>query len=157
MIPKPYKPPHLIENHRPISLLEVPGKAYEKILNSELNDHLESNNLLSKYQLGFRKGKGTDMALAIIHETVAIHLAQHHYTRIVLRDVKGAFDKVWHDGLIYKLGQLNTPNNLLRSIHSFLRQRTAIIQRKRVQSQSFALRAGVPQGAMLSPALRAKD
>ena len=76
MIPKPYKPRHHIENYRPISLLEVPGKAFEKILNSELNKHLERNNLLSEYQLGFRRGNGTDMALAITHETIATHLAK---------------------------------------------------------------------------------
>ena len=91
--------------------------------------------------------------IAVIHKTIAAHLAKHHYFTIILRDVKGIFDKVWHEGLIYKLGRLNITNNLYRALRSFPHHRTVNIQRKKAKTQSFILRVGVPQETMLSPTL----
>ena len=103
MIPKPNKKTDQIENFRPISLLEIPGKILEKIIEIDLKYHLENEEILNNNQYGFRKGRGTETALAIFHETVAKHLASKGMISIVLRDVKGAFDKVWHKRLKYNI------------------------------------------------------
>lgn len=66
LIPKRGKDLHHPNNYRPISLLEVTGKTYERLLNSRLRLHLDSNNLLSNKQFGFRHHSSTEDALNII-------------------------------------------------------------------------------------------
>ena len=99
MIPKQGKNQNRVENYRPISLLEVPGKILERIISVEVTQHLEDENVLSINQHGFRKGRGTYTAIALAHETCAKNINNGKFVSIVLRDVKGAFDKVWHHGL----------------------------------------------------------
>ncbi len=48
-----------MDNYRPISLLNNFSKILEKIVSTRLTDFLESNNLLSKFQFGFRKSHST--------------------------------------------------------------------------------------------------
>jgi len=50
-------------NYRPISLLSVFDKLFEKVMYNHLYQHLEYNNILYKYQFGFRKNHGTNLAL----------------------------------------------------------------------------------------------
>ena len=56
--------PHTIlpESRRPISLLSVFDKLFEKVMYNRLYQHLEYNNILYKYQFGFRKNHGTNLA-----------------------------------------------------------------------------------------------
>ena len=81
-------------NYRPISLLEVPGKIYERVVQGRLNAFLNDNNIIKDRQHGFRPLKGTSTALTIIHETIANSLANKNQVYVVLRDVSKAFDKV---------------------------------------------------------------
>ena len=53
-----------------------------------------------------KHGRDTDTAIALTHGTIAKSIKNGRVVLIVLRDVKGAFDKVWHDGLRYKLGDI---------------------------------------------------
>lgn len=53
-LPKPHKSPYSHINYRPISLLSVPGKIFEKLINNRLVHHLKTNNLLHRDQHGFR-------------------------------------------------------------------------------------------------------
>ncbi|XP_069989444.1 uncharacterized protein [Penaeus vannamei] len=83
-------------DQRPISLLEKPGKNFERIINSRLHQHLELNNLLIPRQFGFRNFKSTSTAIDLAYEEIALGLADNNKVNIVLRDVAKAFDKVWH-------------------------------------------------------------
>ena len=65
-IPKVGKSPTEHINYRPISLLNVPGKIFEKIINSRRIHHLEINDLQNPRQHGFRKNRGTDTATSIL-------------------------------------------------------------------------------------------
>ena len=68
-LPKPNKTPYEHVSYRPISLLEVPGKIFEKLLNRRLLRLLDNREMHNKRQHGFRPNRGTDTALAILHET----------------------------------------------------------------------------------------
>ena len=72
---------------------------------------------------------------------------------VTLRDVSKAFDKVWTDGLKYKLLNLPLPTQLKRILCNFITDRTAAIRVKDHVGPSFPLLSGVPQGACLSPSL----
>lgn len=153
LIPKPDKSPYIPQNYRPISLLEVPGKFFERIINMRLKTYLETNNKYNINQFGFRAGRGTTHALAIITEKIAQHKADKGQCQIIFRDVTKAFDKVWHCGLHYKILQLQLPLTLEKLLCDFLSDRTASIKVNNFIGPSFNLNCGVPQGSVLSPTL----
>ena len=140
-------------NYRPISLLEVPGKIFGKILNIRIMNYLERNNLLNKNQYGFRKGRGTQVAITALYERIA--LAQRNKSRcnVVCRDISKAFDKVWHNGLKYKILNLNLPNIIEKIFCNFITDRSAKIRIGQVTGPPIPLLSGVPQGSILSPTL----
>ena len=90
-------------NYRPITLLELPAKILERIINNRFYRFCEENQIFHVNQYGFRKGRGTDIALARINEIIAINQRWKHHCNVVCRDISKAFDKIWHDGLRYKV------------------------------------------------------
>lgn len=153
LIPKPGKSPHHAINYRPISLLEVPGKLLERIINRKLREHLEDNHLYHRSQYGFRQSLGTNHALALTTETIAQQKADRGQCQIVLRDITKAFDKVWHLGLKYKILHLGLPTTFEKLLCYFLDDRKAKIKVGNFMGNSFQLGCGVPQGSVLSPTL----
>ena len=62
LIPKANEPTTGPSNYRPISLLEVPGKIFEKIINKKIREYIEDKHILPDYQHGFRSNRGTETA-----------------------------------------------------------------------------------------------
>jgi hypothetical protein len=152
-IPKPGKSPLQHQNYRPISLLSVPGKTFEKLINRRLMTFLTINNLHLHNQHGFRPGLGTSTATALMYEHVAVGRANKLKLNIILRDISKAFDKVWHQGLVFKIMTNNFPDYLIRIIYSYLQDRNAKIRIGEFVGEAFSLDSGVPQGGCLSPTL----
>ena len=93
------------QNYRPISLLPVLGKIFEKIIFEKLYCHLCNNGLITPHQSGFRPGDSAiNQLLSITHKIYsAFEELPSKETRAVFLDLSKAFDRVWHEGLIYKL------------------------------------------------------
>ena len=153
LIPKPGKSPHETTSYRPISLLEMPGKILERIINKRLTTYLEDNNIHNNRQYGFRPHRGTATAISLAYEEIALGLANKQQTNIILRDISKAFDKVWHAGLKHKLINLHLPDNFTRLLCNFLDNRTASIRLEHYLGPPIPLRSGVPQGSVISPTL----
>ena len=153
MTPKTDKDNRHPLSYRPITLLEIPGKLLERVINDRLYKYLETNNLMNKNQIGFRRGLGTEQAILKIYEMVAVNQRERHQCNIVCRDVAKAFDRIWHQGLKYKIMKLNLPDILEKIVCNFLDNRTAQIKMDGKLSDRFSLRSGVPQGSVLSPTL----
>jgi hypothetical protein len=85
----------------------------------------------------------------------AITLAQlaHEYCLIVYLDIEGAFDSVWHDGLLFKLHSVGVGDQMLAWLYSYFQNRTVQVQVGVNKSEPKSVRVGVPQGAVLSPTL----
>ena len=153
LIPKPQKNPHLPENYRPISLLEILGKTYERILNSRMRTFLEVNALYSPQQFGFRSGASTEDALNSIIAYLKFNTL-FFKSALVTKDVKKAFDTVWQTGLKYKIcDKFNLPDLTKRTLCNFLDNRSTRIRHLDTFSDFFSPQAGVPQGSVLSPTL----
>ena len=153
--PKPGKDPKLPENRRPITLLEVPGKIWEKIINSRLRLYLEEKDKYYKHQHGFRQNRSTETALAIIYETIALNqLNKKHQCNIVCRDISRAFDKTWHNALKYKILHLELPLLYEKLLSSYIDNRKVNIRKENgTYGDTINIESGVPQGGILSPTL----
>ena len=94
----------LIKNYRPVSLLPACCKIFEKIIFNSLFKYLEGNNLLSGNQSGFRPDNScVDQLLSVTHEVYKAFDANPSLeVRGLFLDLSKAFDKVWHDGLMYR-------------------------------------------------------
>lgn len=152
MIPKGAKTAS-VADFRPISLLEVFGKLFERALRRRLLTAMEEGDVLSDMQFGFRTKRGTEMAIALVYETIAQKLSSGKRVNLVLRDVKSAFDKVWHVGLKYKVLKLPLMDNIKGALCSFLDDRTLEVWWGTARGGLVPLEAGTPQGAVLSPTL----
>ena len=139
---------NILKNYRPISLLPVCGKIY-----NSLYSYLESNNILSKSQSGFRKGDSCiSQLLAITHEIYSnFDACPSLVTRGVFLDISKAFDRVWHEGLLYKLKSYGISGPLLILIKSFLANRFQRVVLNGQTSNWKEILAGVPQGSILGP------
>ncbi len=153
LIPKANKQTTNPHNHRPISLLEVPGKMFEKIINHRLRNYLETNSLFPTSQHGFRQHRSTHTAIATLTEKLSQTLTTNKIATIVTRDISKTFDKVWHQGLNYKISLLNLPDTYVKLLSSFLNNRTASIAIKTHTGPPIPLLSGVPQGSNISPTL----
>ena len=151
--PKGNKDGRDVLNYRPITLLEVPGKVLEKTINDRFAEYLEDSNLFNENQYGFRRGLGTELALAKIYELIALNQRERSQCTLVCRDVSKAFDKVWHAGLKFKILGLQLPDIMEKMLCSFLGDRTAQIKLRNKLSEKFMLGSGVPQGSILSPTI----
>ena len=111
------------------------------------------NELISSNQSGFKPGDSCiNQLLAITHE-IYKSFDDGFEVRGVFLDISKAFDKVWHEGLIFKLKQNGISGNLLNLLCDFLRNRKQRVLLNGQISDWSDVRAGVPQGSMLGPLL----
>ena len=85
-----------------------------------LQKHLEDNGFFSKYQSGFRKSKSTNDHLFRLSQTIMESFNRGEHVIAAFLDVEKAFDNVWHNGLRYKIYQLDLPTKLCRWFSDFL-------------------------------------
>ena len=92
-----------VKNDRPISLLPIFPKVFERIIFIKMYNHLISNNLITKNQSGFRPNDSVTTQLIYLVHTIHSSLDINLDVRYIFLDMSKAFDKVWHQGLLYKL------------------------------------------------------
>ena len=145
----------LIKNYRPISLLPICGKMFGKIIFNNLYNYLNGNNLTTRNQSVFPPGDSTtNQLLYLVNE---IHKAFDDpkclEIRAVFLDISKAFDKVWHDGLLFKLNQNGILGSLLKLFEDYLHGRKQRVVLNGFYSDYSPIESGVPQGYVLGPLL----
>ena len=145
----------LTKNYRPISLLPICGKIFEKIIFNTLYPYLNVNNLITKNQSGFRPGDSTTNQLLFLVDEIhqAFENPKSLEVRAVFLDISKAFDKVWHEGLIFKMKQNGISGSLLKLFESYLYNRTQRVVLNGSYSDYSQIESGVPQGSVLGPLL----
>ena len=115
----------IVDNYRPVSLLPILGKIFERVIFNSIFEYLEENNLLCPNQSGFRPSDSCEyQLLSILHEIYkSFDCNPPKDVRGIFLDLSKAFDRVWHDGLIYKIKRIGIAGNSLKLIESFLSNR----------------------------------
>ena len=141
-------------NYRPISLLSVFDKLLEKLMLNRLNPFLNKNNILYKYQFGFRKNHATTHALTEVIDYIYKSLDEGNYVFGIYIDLKKAFDTVEHKILLYKLQYYGIRGLALEWFKSYLSNRKQFVLINDTYSNNIDLcEYGVPQGSVSGPIL----
>jgi len=149
------KDKNIVSNYRPVSLLPICGKILEKLIFDNLYKYIYSNNLISDKQSGYKHGDSTvKQLLSITHDIhKSFDASPTQEVRAVFLDISRAFDRVWHEGLLYKLKQIGLEGDMINILCSFLSDRKQRVVMDGKLSNWADTEAGVPQGSILGPIL----
>ena len=120
MLIKPDKPPSQTTSYRPISLLSAIMKLFERVIEKRLRKHLEDNGFFSKYSQALGNPSQQTTIFSVVFQTIMESFNRGEHVIAAFIDVEKAFDNVWHNGLKYKIYQLDLPIKLCRWLSDFL-------------------------------------
>ena len=140
-----------VSNLRPISLLPIPGKILERLMHNKLSSHIELNNILTKFQGGYQKGKSTIDSISVFVDNILLNRNKGAFTVAAFIDIKKAFDSVNFNILLKKLSFYGIKNRSLTLIENYLSNRQQCTVANNIRSDLAPLSCGVPQGSILGP------
>ena len=140
------------KNYRPVSLLSVVGKLFEKFVNNRIVDHLEKCGLFSDFQYGFRPSHSTADLLTVVSDIIAWAYNRSGAIRAVALNISKAFDSVWHAGL-HKLKSYGILGQIFCLFSSFLSKRWLQLVLDGKSTHEYLVNAGVSQGSILGSIL----
>ena len=152
-IPKPGKDHAEPTNYRPIALTSCLCKTLERMINKRLVWYLESNNLITKLQSGFRAERSTNDNLVTLETFIRDAFIKREHVVAVFFDLEKAYDTTWRYGILKDLHNFGMKRRLLNFIKSFLEDRTIQVRVGSTLSDLYDQEQGVPQGAILSTTL----
>lgn len=146
-----------ISNYRPISLLPIFGKIFERLVYSRLVDFFVSHGVISDNQFGFTKGKSTSDAINLFFTTILSSIDNNKYPFGIFCDLTQAFDTVNHSLLLDKLEACGVRGMSAEWVKSYLSGRSQCVEISHSHGKSSSeykyVTAGVPQGSILGPLL----
>ena len=140
-------------NYRPISLLSIFNKLLEKIIYKRLYSFFQKENILYKYQFGFREKHGTCLAVLETMDMCYKNLDNNKYVIGLFLDLKKAFDTVNHEILLHKLYNYGIRGVMYDWLKSYLNDRYQFTFVNGTRSDTKKVACGVPQGSVIGPLL----
>ena len=141
----------LKKNYRPVSVLNVISKLFEKLINNQFVNYIDQH--LSQYLCGYRKGYSTQYALLSFIEKWKSFKDKGGFSAAILMDLSKAFDTINHDLLIAKLHSYGVDEKALKLFWDYLNNRWQRTKVSGTYSSWLELLYGVPQGSILGPLL----
>lgn len=149
-IPKAGKNSKHKESYRPISLTCCMCKLMEKIINNRLKWYLESNNVISPFQHGFRQFHSTVDSLATIENCICEAFINKQHLVAVALDMEKAYDMLWKHRIIKILRKHQVVGNMLNFAKNYLKNRSVRVRVNGHLSEKYKIENGVPQGGVIS-------
>jgi len=142
-----------VSNTRPISLLDVFLKIIERLFLIRFVDVLNRRGILPDTQSGFRSNFRLQTRVLLLIEQISSSMANGSPVATIFVDYKQAFDQLWLEGCVGKLGRLGIPRPFVNWIFAWLIKRRAFVEIHGVRSSWFPIERGCPQGSSLSPSI----
>ena len=133
------------EKYRPISLTSCLSKLTGRLLKDKLYSFLEDNDVLVKQQAGFRNNKGASDNLTFFTQKLSETINRGKKALGIFFDISKAFDKVWHNGLLFKLNSLNPPT-CLTLLETFCMVEASVFRLIRIKVKNAVSLAQYPKG-----------
>ena len=152
-IPKPGKEPTDPNSYRPIALTSCVCKVLERMINNRLVWFLESNNLITTNQNGFRKHRGTIDHLIRFESFIREAFIKKEHVVSIFFDLESAYDTTWKYGVMKDLHDFGLRGRLANFISAFLNDRNFKVRVGTTLSDKQYQEMGVPQGCILSVTL----
>ena len=151
---KPGKTRNNPKHYRPISMTSCLGKLLERMVSKRLTFFLEQQQILSKYQCGFRKQHSTMDHLVRLESDIRKGFFKKQHTTAIFLDIKNAYDMVFKPAVIYKIHKLGIKGNMAQYLSNFLSgNRLFRVKHRSIFSNTYEAETGLPQGSCLSPIL----
>ena len=142
-----------VNNYRPISVIPIVAKVFERIVYEQLYAYLEEHDILCQNQSEFRANHSAVTALLEATDSWAYNIDNGKINGVIFLDLKKAFDTVDHQILLSKLSYYGIHGKSLKWFQSYLENRTQKCSVNGSLSNSCSLTCGVPQGTILGPLL----
>ena len=142
-----------VNNYRPISVLPILSKIFERVVHTQLQNYLDENDLLSDCQYGFRRGRSTTLAVMDHLQYVYENLDKGSTVVSLFLDFSKAFDCIDHELLLSKLIRYGVSGVAGQWFKSYLSQRSQYVNIYDKSSNISNVTHGVPQGSILGPLL----
>lgn len=149
------------KNYRPISLLPIMSKIFEKVIKDRLTAHLATNSIISDRQFGYRVNVGTSDAIETLIDDAIDGLNKKQKVAGLFLDLSSAFDMIDHKILISKLEHYGVRGLVLQLLTSYLSNRYQYVELKYYDEETQSstnfkstlakVKRGVPQGSILGP------
>ena len=139
--------------YRPISILSVFSKIFEKLMHKRLYNFLDAYEILYPLQFGFREKHSTTNALLSLTELLKLSIDNGKFCCGIFLDLQNAFDTVNHSILLQKLEHYCIRDNALQWFKSYLNERSQYVTVNGHASEMLPITCGVPQGSVLGPLL----
>ena len=141
------------KNYRPISLLPLLSKLFEKVVHIQTETFLNSNNIIYTYQSGFRPKHSTESCLTHLSDRFLEGCDRGLHTGMILIDLQKAFDTINYDILLEKMELMNFSLETICWFKSYLSNRSFIVNVDSTFSEPANLVCGILQGSILGPLL----
>jgi hypothetical protein len=139
----------VIENYRPISIINNFAKIFESLIFDQL--YFALSKLISPSQHGFMRGRSTTTNLFCATQLISDSIDKGFQTDVVYLDFSKAFDSLDHSILIQKLQFVGASPMLVKFFCSYLQGRKQYVHCYGYDSGSIDVTSGVPQGSVLGP------
>lgn len=140
-----------IKNYRPICLLNVFSKIIERVVADRLTTFLNSFNLLTTSQHGFRSNLSTETAAIELVQYISSKLDSNEFAMGVFFDLSNAFDTLDINFIEVKLEKLGIRGNVCKWLVSWLTKREYYVKMQNSLSKKYEISLGTPQGSVLGP------